>query len=98
MKYTTKDNWFRRLTYKENRRFIKFDIADFYSSITEDLLSRAISYARTIITIEEKVVDAIKLTRKSLLFSKEGTLSFDVIMGSFDGAEIWEVVGIYLLG
>ena len=97
-------NWFKNLTHKENRRFIKFDIADFYPSISEDLLSRASSYARTIITIEDKVIDAIKLARKSLLFSNEGTWvkkgenpSFDVTMGSFDGAEIYEIVGIYLL-
>ena len=87
-----------------NRRFIKFDIADFYPSISEDLLSKATSYARTIINIEDKVIDAIKLARKSLLFNKEGTLvirgenpSFDVTMGSFDGAKICEIVGIYLL-
>ena len=97
--------WFINLTHKENRRFIKFDIADFYPSISEDLLSRAISYARTIITTEDKVIDAIKLAQKSLLFSKEGTWvkrgenpSFDVTMGSFDGVEICEIVGIYLLG
>ena len=35
-------NWFINLTHKENRRFIKFDIADFYPSISEDLLSRAL--------------------------------------------------------
>ena len=97
-------NWFKNLTHKENRRLIKFDIADFYPSISEDLLSRAISYARTIITIEDKVIDAIKLARKWLLFSKDGTWvkrgknpSFDVTMGSFDWAEICEIVGIYLL-
>ena len=97
-------NCFKNLTHKENRRFIKFDIAYLYPSISEDLLSRAISYARTIITIEDKVIDAIKLARKSLLFSKEGSWvkrgenpSFDVTMRSFDGAEICEIVGIYLL-
>ena len=63
-------NWFKKLTHKENRKFIKFDIADFYPSISEGLLSKTISYARTIITIEAKVVDAIKLAGKSLLFSK----------------------------
>ena len=56
------------------------------------------------ITIEHKVNDAIKLARKLLLFSKERTSvkrgensSFDGTMGSFDGAEICEIVGIYLL-
>ena len=97
-------NWFKNLTHKENRRFIKFDIANFYPSISEDLLSRTISYARTIITIEDNVIDAIKLARKWLLFSKEGTWvkrgenpSFDLTMGSFDGTEICEIVGTYLL-
>ena len=97
-------NWFKNLTHKENRRFIKFDIANFYPSISEDLLSGTISYARTIITIEDNVIDAIKLARKWLLFSKEGTWvkrgenpSFDLTMGSFDGTEICEIVGTYLL-
>ena len=64
-------NWFKNLRHK-NKRFIKFGITDFFPSILEDLLSRAISYGRTIITNEDKVIDAIKLTRKSQLFSKEG--------------------------
>ena len=45
-----------------------------------------------------------KLARKSLLFNKGGTCVkkeddtlFDVTMGSFDGAEICELVGLYLL-
>ena len=48
--------------------------------------------------------DAIKLARKLLLFNKERTWvkrsensSFDVTMGSFDGAEICEIIGIHLL-
>ena len=55
-------------------------------------------------TIEDKVIDAINLAWKSVLCSKEETwvkrgenLSFDVAMGSFDGAEICEIIGIYLL-
>ena len=97
-------NWFKNLTHKENRRFIKFDIADFYPSISADLLSRAISYARTIITIEDKVIDAIKFARNRYYLAKKEpgskevkNPSFDVTMGSFDGAEICEIVGIYLL-
>ena len=97
-------NWFKNLRHKDNRRFIKSDISDFYPSILEDILSRAISYARTIITIEDKVIDTIKLARKALLFGKEGTWVkrgenplFDVTLGSFDGTEICKIVGIYLL-
>ena len=39
--------------------FIKFDIADFYPAISEDLLYRAIGYPRNITAIEDKVIDAI---------------------------------------
>ena len=100
-KYTASN---KNLTYKENRSFIKFDIADFYPSISEDLLRIPISYARTIITIEDKVIGVIKLAHTFLLFSKEGTWvkrgehpSFDITMGSFHGAKIWKIEGIYLL-
>ena len=48
-------------------------MADFRPSISENFLSRAISYARAIITIEEKVIHAIKFARKMLLFSKKET-------------------------
>ena len=86
--------WFENLQNKQKRRFIKFDIADFYPSITEHLLERSIEYAKSFATIERKTIEAITLARKSLLFSKheiwvkKGNSSFDVTMGSFDGAEI----------
>ena len=34
---------------------------------------------------------------KTLLFNKEGNKDFDVTMGSFDGTEICELVGLYIL-
>ena len=54
--------------------------------------------------MEESELQIIKHTRKSLLFSKDdqwvkknGDEQFDVTMGSYDGAEVCEIVGIYLL-
>ena len=38
-------NWFKNLENKSNARFIKFDIVDFYPSISEGLLDNAINYA-----------------------------------------------------
>ena len=80
-------NWFKNLTPKENRRFLTFG-----KIFPKDLLSRAISYARTIINIEDKLIDVINLARKSVLFSKEGTWvkrgenpSFDVTMEALIG-------------
>ena len=54
--------------------------------------------------IEHKTLEAISLTCKSLLFSKQEiwvkktiNSSFHVTMGSFDGAKIYKIVGLYLL-
>ena len=76
---------------------------DFYTSISEDQLTNAVNYASTVTSIDKKVVDIIMLSRKSLLFSNTGIWvkkdnpNFDVTMGSFNGAEVCELVGLYLL-
>ena len=92
------------VTTKGKSRFIKFDIVEFDPSISEELLNRFISFARSITTISESVINIIYHWRKSLLFNKtsawlkKGNNSlFDVTMGSHCGAEICELVGLYLL-
>ena len=97
-------DWFRDIPDKHNSRFIKFDIAEFYPSISENLLDNAVNYARGIIPVTEDVLAIIKQARASLLFDKCDTWikkgsnpMFDVTMGSFDGAEICELIGLYLL-
>ena len=96
-------NWFRDIKSKKQSRFIQLDIVDFYPSISEELLMKSIEYARTITDIADETVEIILHARKSLLFSdgkawskKDGSL-FDVTMGSFDGAEVCELVGLFLL-
>ena len=95
--------WLENLQNKQKRWFIKFDITDLYPSITEHLLERSIEYAKSFATIKHKILEAILIARKSLLFNKDeiwvkkDNSSFDVTMGSFDGAEIREIVGLYLL-
>ena len=82
---------------------MQLDIVEFYPSISKQLLSNAITYAQTIIDINPKIVDIIMHCRQSLLFAenspwiKKSCEIFDVTMGSFDGAEVSELVGIYLL-
>ena len=76
---------------------------EFYPSIFKDLLTHAINFASTITTIDKKVINIIIHSRKSLLFSnneiwvKKDNPDFDVPMGSFDGAKVCELVGLYLL-
>ena len=55
--------------------------------------------------MEDKITDIISHARKSLLFhdgnacvKKEENLLFDVTMGSYDGAEVCELIKLYLLG
>ena len=95
--------WFEAIQNKSKISFIKFDIVEFYPSISKELLSKAIEYAQSVTTIEEKVIKTIYHARKSLLFDKDNVWvkkdnpEFDVTMGSYDGAELCELVGLYLL-
>ena len=97
-------NWFKNLSDEHKRKFIKFDTAEFYPSISENLLNKSTAYAKSFTKIEDNAISAIKFERKSLLLNKDRTWVkkgddklFDVTMGSFDRAEICELVGLYLL-
>ena len=98
--------WFNSLENKSNCIFLSFDIVEFYPSITQDLdlLEKVIQWAKTITTITDEQETIIHHARKSLLFhdgtpwvKKNNDSMFDVTMGSFDGAEICDLVGLYLL-
>ena len=79
-----------------------FDIKDFYPSISKGLLNDALTFVETIINIDD-LDKIIYHSRKSLLFNQEQTWMkkwsdlFDVSMGSYDDAEVWELIGIFLL-
>ena len=98
-------HWFTAIPDKHHSRFIKFDIADFYPSISQDLLCKAINFADTnSCSIDSDAVNVIMHSRKSFLFESCGNIwvkkeneDFDVTMGSYDGAEICELVGLFLL-
>lgn len=96
--------WFKSITEKEKHTFISFDVVNFYPSITEKLLKRAIDFAKEHANITTKDIQIIMHARKSVLFDKDTPWKkknndslFDVTMGSFDGAEVCELVGLYIL-
>ena len=80
-----------------------FDVKDFYPSINEKLLKNALQFANSISPIKQQDKEIIFHSRKSLLFNKQGTWVkkgnklFDVTMGAYDGAEVCELVGCFLL-
>ena len=76
---------------------------EFYPSITETILDNAISFALQYTSIAEEDLRIKKHCRKLLLYNdnepweKNTNSCFDVTMGSYDGAEICELVGTHLL-
>lgn len=97
-------DWFKEIPNKSNCNFVVFDIEEFYPSITEKLLKDSITFAERHVDLSSKEKEVIFHCRKSLLFhndepwiKKIGNKEFDVTMGSNDGAEVCELVGIFLL-
>ena len=95
--------WFIALKNKKKLCFVQCDIEAFYPSISRDLLMKAIYYAKGVTMIGEDEIKVILHARRSLLASEEGVWmkkecpEFDVSMGAYDGVELAELVGLYLL-
>ena len=95
--------WFLKISDKNRYKFPVFDIKDFCPSMSEKLLTNALNFAKEIIDISREDMQILCHVRKSLLFSnekpwmkREGNF-FDVAMGAYDGAEVCELVGIFML-
>ena len=78
------------------------DIKEYYPSITEETLDKATSFASNHTTVSLEEIRIIKHSRNSLLFhleqawkKKESSSCFDVTMGSYDGVELCELIGIF---
>lgn len=96
-------DWFNSTRSTKSPMFLKFDIQEFYPSITSELLDKALKFASSYVNITDVEEETIKVSKEALLFSnnecweKKKNPSFDVTMGSYDGAETSELVGLYLL-
>ena len=95
-------DWFNSVTDKKRKTFLLLDICDFYPSISEDLFNKAIDFAADIVPISVDERQILTNARKSLLFSDNETWQkktglHDVTMGSFDGCELCELVGLLIL-
>ena len=88
---------------KQGAQFIQYDIEAYYPSISEPLLDKALNFANGFHKINEEQKNMIKTCRKSILFGSEGepwtksNTNFDITMRSLDGAEISELIGLFLL-
>ena len=96
--------WFGNIEQKSRHSFISFDIVHFYPSISENLLDQALSWASSLADTSHEDISIIKHARKSLLFNNgkpwiknNNSNLFDVTMDTYDGAEICELVGLFIL-
>ena len=95
-------DWFKAIDKKQDCKFVVFDIEQFYPSIKESVLLKALEFAKTHTKVLKKDINVIMHSRRSLLFKqgepyvKKEDENFDVTMGAYDGAEVCELVGIYL--
>ena len=95
--------WFNGIKNKKKYEFLIFDIKGFYPAISPELLNKAIEWAKEFVTITQKDEELFHLARISFLyhndtaFVKKNNPHFDVAMGSYDGAEVCELVGLFLL-
>ena len=97
-------DWYANFTDKNKVSFVQFDIENFYSSVTSDLLYNSTEFAKKVTTVSDNDIHNIMQSRKlySLMKKKPwvkrgGGEDFDIPMGCYDGAEVFELVGSYLL-
>ena len=94
--------WYNSIPDKKRKTFLLLDICDFYPSISEELFSKALNFAESIIPISDDKKQILTNARKSLLFAnnevwQKKTSLHDVTMGSYDGCELCELVGLLIL-
>ena len=95
--------WLKAIENKQHHSFIGFDIVEFYPSISQDLLNRALdfvsAYDNTTNDERNMIIHAKNsiLIHKQQSWQKKGDITFDVTMGSYHGAKTCELVGSFLL-
>ena len=94
-------DWFKKIESKNSHKFLMSDIKDFYPSIKEGLLIEALEFAKKHVTIKSKDRETIFHTRKSIFYNegkpwiKKQSYNSQV---THDGAEVCELIGIFVLG
>ena len=95
--------WFEGTKSKTRLQFIQIDIVDYYPSVSRELFDRAVQFARNFVDIDERTVKIILNARKTILhhndgiWSKNSNSDFDIAMGAYDGAEVTDLIGLYIL-
>ena len=76
---------------------------EFYPSISAKLFKDALAFAKKHTTISDEETEILMHCRKGFLchegdvWTKKNNTKFDVTIGCFDGAEVAEIVGLFLI-
>ena len=95
--------WFKDIKNKKYLKFINWDIDNFYPSITPTLLEQALDWAMDYVDITTQQRKIINQSCNSFLhfrgqpWMKKGDDSFDIGMGAYHGAQVCEIVGLFLM-
>ena len=97
-------DWLKAINNKSQCTFFVFHIESFYPSILLDLFEKELNFAKQITPIVEINLRIMMHSIKTLLFhgsgpfiKREGYENFNVPMKCFDGLEVCELVGTYIL-
>ena len=97
-------NWFNNIKNKQKHSFIKFDVKNFYPSISRNTLLEALALAKNYCAISKDEIETVVHCCKSVLIynncawsKKDMGDGFDIPQGSFHGAEVCELVGLLIL-
>ena len=96
--------WFNSFNDKSHKCFINFDIKNLYPSIKKEHLIKANKIAEKYTTFNKQEIDTLMHTCQTIIFhdnriwtKKTNNNNFDIAMGSFQGAEVCDLIGLYIL-
>ena len=96
-------DWFKVIENKKHLKFMNWDIDNFYASITPNLLHQSLDWAVEYVGITPQQKNVIIQSCQSFLYfggqpwRKKGDDIFDVGMGAYHGAQLCELVGLFLM-
>ena len=97
------DRYCKRERGRKYTSFTSFDVESFYPAITEALLLKVLDWAADVKNIPQEdkslIIEACKniLVKDGVAWVKSSTGLHDITMGSFSGAEVCELVGLFML-
>ena len=89
-------DWFKNIKNKKRSTFIHFDIIEFYPSITRELFLKSLNHTREYMDITDEEIEII-LSDNHRTWMKSHMDNFNVPMGTYDSAQVTDLIGIYII-